>query len=185
MIEREANPMTEGSLRMTSYSRNEKGFTLPELLVVCAIIGILAAIAVPTFWGSKASGYDSRAQNNLRSALAAERTYYVDFQTYTTNAGDLDQIEPGLDYSSTDAEADGVMAATEGSQAVVLVSTSGSGSLFCIMNIAEDLDTAVNGETAAGTYYLKGPSVESPPTSVTTGQCGTEGYERSTSGWSE
>lgn len=170
---------------------DERGFTLPELMAVVGIIAILAAIAVPTFLGAKRNGQDSKAQASLRSALSAERTYYVDYQEYTADATALRRIEPNLNYATTNAEANGVMVAlgtapspTVGPQAVVLVSTSKSGNQFCIMNIAADLTAAVNGQTLAGTYYGKNPNqVSTPPTSVSTGQCGTSGYTRSESGW--
>lgn len=163
--------------------KDRRGFSLIEMVVVCAVIAALAAIAVPTFIGSKKAGHDSRAQVTLRSALAAERTYYVDFQQYTTNAADLNQIEPQLNFATTEAEADGVMVATSGTQTVVMASTSALGSQFCIMNIAEDIGSPVNGEDEAGTYYATGPDVSSPPTSITTSQCGNSGYLRTSAGW--
>lgn len=163
--------------------KDRRGFSLIEMVVVCAIIAALAAIAVPTFIGSKKAGHDSRAQVTLRSALAAERTYYVDFQQYTTSASDLNEIEPQLNFATTEAEADGVMVATSGTQTVVMASTSALGSQFCIMNIAEDIGSPVNGEDEAGTYYATGPDVSSPPTSITTSQCGNSGYLRTSAGW--
>jgi prepilin-type N-terminal cleavage/methylation domain-containing protein len=176
--------MRRGILR--GLRAQERGFSLVELLVVIALIAVLAGIAVPTFLGAKRSGWDSQAQTNLRSALAAERTYYVDFQEYTTDANALRKLEGTLNYGTTDAEANGVMVAVNGAppQVVVLVSTSKSGNQFCLMNIAQDLTAAVNGQQNAGLYYLKNPStVSTPPTSVSTGQCGTSGYTLTTAGW--
>ena len=167
---------------------NERGFTLPELLTVIVILGILAAIAVPTFLGAKRNGQNSQAQSVLRSALAAERTYYVDFQQYTSSATELRRIEPNIDWTTSNASSQGVAVALSGTppQVVVLVSTSKSGAQYCIMNIAADLTTGVNGQTLAGTYYRRNPTtVTTPPTSVTTGQCGTSGYTKNeTAGWS-
>jgi type IV pilus assembly protein PilA len=176
--------MRRGILKL--LRSHDRGFSLVELMVVIVLIGILVGIAIPTFLGAKQSGWDSQAQSNLRSALAAERTHYVDFQEYTTDANALRKIEGTLNYATTDAEAQGVMAATSGTppQVVVLVSTSKSDSQFCLMNIAQDLGTAVNGQNKAGLYYKKNPSpVTTPPTTVTTGQCGTSGYVLTTAGW--
>jgi type IV pilus assembly protein PilA len=168
--------------------RDCRGFTLPEMLVVLVIMGIIAAIAIPTFIGPKRNAQDALAKTNLRSALAAERTYYVDFQAYTSDAAVLRQIEPDVDFSTTNAAADGAMAAVVSGanpQVVVLVSTSDSGSQFCIMNLGSSLSApGVNGQTAAGTYYKRIEGVTTPPTSVSTTQCGDSGYQSTEAqGW--
>ncbi len=62
--------------------KNEKGFTLIELLVVVAIIGILAAIAIPQFAEYRARGFDARARSDLRNVATAEEAYFVDNEVY-------------------------------------------------------------------------------------------------------
>ncbi|OGW17986.1 MAG: pilus assembly protein [Nitrospinae bacterium RIFCSPLOWO2_12_FULL_47_7] len=57
---------------------NEKGFTLIELLIVIAIIGILAAIAIPQFNQYKARAYDSDSKANLHNLYLACKAYWAD-----------------------------------------------------------------------------------------------------------
>ncbi len=66
--------------------KNDKGFTLIELLVVVAIIGILAAIAIPQFSEYRKRGFDSRALSDLRNAATGEEAYFADNEAYTTCA---------------------------------------------------------------------------------------------------
>ena len=68
---------------------DEDGFTLIELLVVIIIIGILAAIAIPTFLVQRKKGYDAEVKSDLRNAATAEETYLNDFFRYTNDPTEL------------------------------------------------------------------------------------------------
>ena len=88
------------SLRARIDRSDDEGFTLIELMVVVLIIAILLAIAIPTFLGARSKAQDRASQSNLRNALTAEKTYYVDNEAYTDNtSSNLTNIEPSLTYA--------------------------------------------------------------------------------------
>lgn len=66
-------------------NRIAKGFTLIELMIVVAIIGILAAIAVPNFVKFQCRSKQSEAKTNLKAIYGAQESYRAEHDTYTDN----------------------------------------------------------------------------------------------------
>lgn len=67
---------------MAHRINNSRGFTLIELLIVVAIIGILAAIAIPQLAAYRAKAYDSAALSDLRTLKTQMEYYYADMYEY-------------------------------------------------------------------------------------------------------
>ena len=66
------------------FRNNQKGFTLIELLIVVAIIGILAAIAIPQFSAYREKAYNSAATSDLKNAKTGMEAFMADTQSYPT-----------------------------------------------------------------------------------------------------
>ncbi len=69
---------------LSRIRRKEKGFTLIELMIVVAIIGILAAIAIPNFMNYQCKAKQSEAKSNLGAIRTAQEAYYSEKDNYAT-----------------------------------------------------------------------------------------------------
>ena len=94
-----------------SLRHDERGFTLIELLVVIFIIGILAAVALPTFLGQENKAKDGSAKSDARNAVAQVETCFIDER----------------DYAKCNDAADAAMYASEIDWGKITVTTSGIG----------------------------------------------------------
>jgi prepilin-type N-terminal cleavage/methylation domain-containing protein len=76
---------------------NKKGFTLIELMIVVAIIGILAMVGIPTYLGQQKRAARTEGYTNLENLRLLEEQFFADNGTYAPNAGVAGANQPGND----------------------------------------------------------------------------------------
>lgn len=94
--------------------KNHSGFTLIELLVVIIIIGILSAIALPSFLNQASKARASEAKVNLSAILRSQQSYYLENQSF---AASLDDLKLGI--KDTDNYNYGVYTPTQNSSGAI------------------------------------------------------------------
>jgi type IV pilus assembly protein PilA len=105
-------------------SREQEGFTLIELLVVILIIGILAAIAIPSFLNQKGKAYDASAKELARTAETTAETYATDHEGgyVGLNEKELHKYESDLPLC-TESEANACLETATGGSETYSVTT--------------------------------------------------------------
>jgi len=109
--------------------RNEKGFTLIEVLIVVAIIGVLAAIAIPAYQKYRIKAYDAAAASDLHTVAVHENAFFDEYNQF-------------VGFTPADRSASGVLTKT-------ITLANGSSAVFQVNGITPKVEIVANVDAKA------------------------------------
>lgn len=130
-----------------------RGFTLVELLVVVAVIGLLALIAIPTFLSQRGKAQNSSAESSVRNSLSTLVTLKDDLTGTWSNYATVDCLVSNVDAPCSDATKPQGLKQAEGSYTFQNVTSVSTGPKIIAVDKVSDTEVVLSAKSDSGTFY--------------------------------